>query len=647
MLSLPRTAKSILLLWTATVLVSLVLIVIAGSAAGDGTVLVNLGEDIITQEDRPVTFTPWVSYTGSSPSLSYTWDFGDGTTSTVERPTHTYSMAGNYTVSLGVSDPDGTQDSDSMYVVVLNVRPIADAGANRTIVEGTTVQFDGGNSWDTTSDLPLLTYEWDFGDGSAGTGISQENKVVTHTYSQRGVYIVRLVVRDDDWQESNSAYFESQLITITGAAACNGTVYFSYGITNGSSSGNGTGGNGSSPAAPSDIYWEFGDGSSGEGNEITHTFPGDGVYVVTLILTDNYGSLSIHTILVTVLNAPPVANAGGDKTANEDQTITFQGSGYDHGGGALAYHWDFGDGHSAETATATHAYTAQGTYAATLTVTDDVAATGTDSCQVSISNVAPTAGLTTDATTAEGDIIGFDGSTSTDTSSDLPLLTYLWDFGDGSTEMGIVVSHSYADNGDFTATLTVTDDDGAQDVTTIVMSIVNAPPSATIDGVTCVFDPILPNDNISFSGSGTDPGTGDVLTYQWSFGDGNSTIGTSAIHSYNSSGSYTVTLTVSDDDGGIGVATTTVSVAKPSTVAQQAMEEVEAANATNDFTSPKEKGRILTLFGDLITHLDAGIQDKSISDVNKLIAKAKNKVTNATLRQSLLDQLAHIKLSIS
>ena len=141
MTSRPRTATSILILWAASVLFSLCVIAIAGRAAGDGTLVVDLGEDVIAQEDNPVTLTPMVSYTGSSPSLSYSWDFGDGTTGSTERPVHVYTKSDDYTVTLTVDDNDGVQASDSMTVTVLNVRPIADAGANRTIVEGSILRI--------------------------------------------------------------------------------------------------------------------------------------------------------------------------------------------------------------------------------------------------------------------------------------------------------------------------------------------------------------------------------------------------------------------------------------------------------------------------------------------------------------------------
>jgi PKD repeat protein len=619
---------------------SLLAVSIASLSSAEGTVVVDLGDDLQVQEDAAISFISWVSYTGTK-GLTYEWDFGDGTVSYAQAPTKTYTKADDYTVSLTVTDSDGITDSDSITVSVLNVRPIAKAGSDRTTYEGTTVTFDGSDSWDTASDLPLLTYEWDFGDGTM-TEASYENKIVTHTYADAGVYITRLVVRDDDWQESNYAYMASQMITVSGASTGNGTISFFYDL--GDAPGNSTSDN-SSGSFPYSFYWDFGDGSYATGNSASHTFTEDGLYVVTLILTDAFGAMSVHNIIVTVLNHPPTADAGPDHSVSEDETITFHGHGSDPGGGLLSFEWDFGDGHSATTALAPHAYTKQGTYTATLTVTDADGLTDTDTCSVTVSNVQPVAGLTSNHTTEEGDIIGFYGTTSYDTPSDLPLLTYSWDFGDGGTGTGVEVSHAYGDEGTYTVTLTVTDDDDAVDTITMTLAVDNADPVASIDSVTCSADPILPDDVVSFSGSGTDAGTADTLSYGWSFGDGSTASGTSATHSYTSSGTYTVTLTVTDNDGGTGTATTTVVVETLSEAAEEAQDIVDEA-PTTAFDKPQSQALISEKFDDLLEAIAGEDSNKIDAKIHVLEVQINNKVDDEDLKAQLLEILDNIEDSL-
>ncbi len=633
-----RTGSSFLIMVSAMALAASVLIILSLGASGEGVVLVNLGDDITTQEDFTVDFTPWVSYTGTK-GLAYLWDFDDGTSSSNDNPSHKYTKAGDYEVTLTVTDEDGVSDSDSMVVSVLNVRPIADAGTDRTVVEGTSVTFDASGSWDTPSDLPLLTYEWDFGDGTGSTGASKDNKVVTHEYAENGVYIVRLVVRDDDWTDSNYATFYSQLISVTGTGSGGGTLSFTFG---GNSTSNSSSSNTSFGYS---FYWDFGDGNYAEGSSASHTYDSDGLYIVTLIVTDAFGAMSVHHILVTVLNSPPTATAPSDVSAVEDEEISFVGQGSDPGGGFVTYGWDFGDGTTGAGKVATHAYTKRGTYTVTLTVTDSDGDSDTDTCVATVTNVPPTAGLTSSQNTEEGDVIAFYGSTSTDTPSDLPLLTYAWSFGDGTSGSGVEVSHTYVDEGTFTVTLTVTDDDGATGTATMTVPVQNAAPVPNIDSVTCPADPILPLDNITFSGSATDKGANDVLSYSWSFGDDATATGTSVTHNYTSAGTYTVRLTVTDNDGGVGTVTTTVVVESLGDAAEEGQDTVDEAPSSS-FSKAQDQALISEKFDDLLAAIAEGDANKVDARIHVLEVQIGNKVTDEDLKAQLLELLDNIEDSV-
>ncbi len=138
-------------------------------------------------------------------------------------------------------------------------------------------------------------------------------------------------------------------------------------------------------------------------------------------------------------------------------------------GGNLTYTWDFGDGSTGTGATATHIYTSAGVYTATVTVSD-----GTDSdvaaVTITVNAVLPDACFA--ATPASGEApldVSFDASCSTHPTNDN--LTYSWDFGDGTSGTGLTTSHTYTTNGVYTATLTVTDSNGATDEFTTTVSV--------------------------------------------------------------------------------------------------------------------------------------------------------------------------------
>ncbi len=159
-------------------------------------------------------------------------------------------------------------------------------------------------------------------------------------------------------------------------------------------------------------------------------------------------------------NLPPTASFTFTCT---DLTCDFDGSAsYDSDGTLVSYEWDFGDDTTGSGLTPSHTYTADGNYTVTLTVTDDDAATDDDVQVVSVSsgggNLPPIASFSFTCTDLTCD---FDGSASYD--SDGSIVSYEWDFGDDTTGSGVNPSHTYAADGDYTVTLTVTDDDAATD----------------------------------------------------------------------------------------------------------------------------------------------------------------------------------------
>jgi PKD repeat protein len=145
--------------------------------------------------------TTLIQFDGSGSSdpdgdtLDFAWDFGDGSTASGMMPTHTYPTAGNYDVELVVSDGKGGTDSALTSAAIsapaVNVAPVADPGGPYTGEPGQMITFDGSASADPNGDA--LTYSWDFGDGSGGTGAKP-----MHSYTASGTYEVSLVVSDGE-----------------------------------------------------------------------------------------------------------------------------------------------------------------------------------------------------------------------------------------------------------------------------------------------------------------------------------------------------------------------------------------------------------------------------------------------------------------
>jgi PKD repeat protein len=202
--------------------------------------------------------------------------------------------------------------------------------------------------------------------------------------------------------------------------------------------------------------WTFGDGGTATGVTASHGYAADGIYTVTLTVTDDQGATDsiAQQVSVSAGNQSPSASFTFLCT---DLVCSFDGSGSTDDGTIVSYAWAFGDGGTATGMTANHTYALGGTYNVTLTVTDDAGATGTMTQAVTVTapeNQAPTASFTINCTNLT---CSFDGSGSKD---DGTIVSYAWTFGDGGTATGVTANHTYAAGGTYTVTLTVRDDGG-------------------------------------------------------------------------------------------------------------------------------------------------------------------------------------------
>ena len=254
-----------------------------------------------TPTNLVATFDATASSDADGTVTGYAWDFGDSTTGTGSKPTHTYGSAGSYPVKLTVTDDQGATNSLTKTVTVtappVNQPPTAAFTATPTNLVAT---FDATASSD--ADGTVTGYAWDFGDSTTGTGSKP-----THTYGSAGSYPVKLTVTDD--QGATNSLTKTVTVTAppvnqppTAAFTATPTNLVATFDATASSDADGT---------VTGYAWDFGDSTTGTGSKPTHTYGSAGSYPVKLTVTDDQGATNSITKTVTV-TAPPETPIAAD-----------------------------------------------------------------------------------------------------------------------------------------------------------------------------------------------------------------------------------------------------------------------------------------------------------------------------------------------
>ncbi len=484
------------------------------------------------------------SHDGDGEIVKYEWDFGDGVTAIGVSAQHAYAKPGTYQAKVTVTDNSGTKNNQSsdLVTVVINEKPLADAGPDQKIAIGQAASFDGSGSRD--ADGAIATYAWDFGDGTTAAG-----KSVTHIYRRSGIFTSRLTVADNTGQDQ-AVDFDEAVVTVNSQPVAvagpdmivepGSTVLFdaahSYDADQDTLS----------------FSWQFSD-AKGQTNTIQsrRSFTSAGIYAAFLTVSDrgNTGNNQAQDTVVVRVNSAPIANAGKSFTSCE-KTLAFDGSAsVDPDGDPIDFTWDFGDGSAlAHGSRPLHNYARGGVYPVILTVDDGLGLKNSRS-STSITaaiNEPPIADAGKNETHCSGDVIIFNAGNSKD--PERGLLKYTWDFGDSTFGEGLNPTKIYKNAGVYLVMLTVKDDSGLPcntDIAAKTVEIIESPVAmAGPDQQVCTNTPVF------FDGSASRDFDGVVNSHFWDFGDGATGGGATPSHSYKRAGVYRVVLTITGDQRG-------------------------------------------------------------------------------------------------
>src|SRR5665647_203821 len=309
---------------------------------------------IPTSGDAPLNVSFSDNTTGEP--TAWDWSFGDKTYSTQQNPKHTYSAAGNYTVTLTSSNTAGanTQTKTNYIVVTALQKPVANFwGSPKSGNVSLNVTFT-----DISTGSPT-TWNWSFGDGKYS---AQQNLV--HTYSAAGNYTVALTVSN---AAGAGAMTKPNYINIT---ASQKPVANFWGTPNSGNASLNVTFIDNTTGAPTALNWSFGDGTYSTVKNPSHTYSAAGNYTVKLTASNTAGASTqtkTNYIVVTALQKPVANFWGSPKSGNAPLNVAFTDIST---GTPTAWNWSFGDGTSSKVKSPKHTYSVAGNYTVKLTVSN-------------------------------------------------------------------------------------------------------------------------------------------------------------------------------------------------------------------------------------------------------------------------------------
>ncbi|RLD02805.1 MAG: hypothetical protein DRI32_08310, partial [Chloroflexi bacterium] len=456
--------------------------------------------------------------TGNATIITWEWQFGDGSSTTLRNPKHAYPTSGTYLVNLRVTDENGCYQ-DKTENLIIDQSP--EANFNWDIVNCDTTFFTDFSNNNGTN---IVAWTWGFDDPASGAQNISFLQNPNHKFTGAGNYQVQLTVSNQhlcsDTITQEIAYDAQPMPDFTYDTVCFGDTTHFTDIT------------------PTDFQtiqgweWDFGDNVISHEQNPVHKYLAAGIYQVKLkVLNTNFCTDSI--IKEIEIHALPQVNFAPDSSCFASEISFIDETVYNTIGDSWS--WDFGDSNTSTDQNPNHTYAAAGTYQVSLTVTELVEGTAAG-CSNSYTkahyvNPLPTVDFTFD-TVCLGTLTQF----SSLSSSPVGIESYTWDFNDGSSSTAANPTHIYTTAGVYQVKLIITDLMGCTDSIEKAVNVYEIPVVSFDAPAVCLGDTTIFTDNTLPAGN----------SWNWSFGDGASSTLSNPKHLYNNAGTYSVLLEVED-----------------------------------------------------------------------------------------------------
>jgi gliding motility-associated-like protein len=481
-----------------------------------------------------VQFTDQSINNGVLTITNWSWDFGDGGTSTQQNPTHQYNAPGTYTVTMTVTTEDGCNAIHSEEIIV---SAIPDPSFTYIgVCEGNPIVMT--NTSEIEAPHTITGYEWDILNNGINNYFTEN---ATHTFNGNGTFEVALTATSDGGCSNtvvqNITVWADPTASFSHVPACEGDPF----QFNDQSTGNGGNIN--------TWQWNFGDGNTSNQQNPSHSYASFGTYTVTLTVTTQDGCSDEISQEISLL-PNPIADFSITNACYQS-ALSFT----DLSENATQWEWNFGDGTgTSSNQNPTYTYQSPGTYTVTLTV---YSANGcVDSHQLqAVAYPDPTPGFTSPSVCLGNE------STFNNTTQIAPpdfITEYNWSFGDGGTSSEENPAHEYTSQGVYTVTLTVTSNEGCSSSITQQVSVYPLPNVNFSSTSVCMGEITSLTNNSSISNTFTQ---NSITNFTWHLGDGTVFNNQENIeYIYGEDGTFDVTLIATSNHGCIDSITLPVTV---------------------------------------------------------------------------------------
>ena len=456
----------------------------------------------------------------ASATAQYIWNFGDGGTANTSAPSHTYTTANTFQVSMIVIDSSSCNIADTAYATVVTI----DSSANADFVFSRV--FYGCDSvyieaWSTY--IGEEAELWDFGDGTQST-----NDSVSHVYTTAGTYTIMHIITDVDVTcrelDTTRIVISLQPLSISvDIPDLGGCLPFTANFT------------GNSGLLTTDFFWNFGDSNTATGDSVSHNYNSTGVFNVTVVATDTNACVGADsafaqiTVIDDSVHADFQLNVLNDCDSNLVISLVNQST------NAQEYFWNFGDSTFSTQPDVNHSYNLPNTYIVTLIVTDTSRCHPYDTISQSVTMLPNSFVDFTVANVCLGTTVQFNNLSN-------PNAQFIWNFDDGNSSNQYSPAHDYTTAGNYLVRLIIVDsttcdvsDSVTHDVSVYEQPIANF----TTEGDTFKFGkPVVFTNTSSF-----------YTHLFWDFGDGTNAIDEETpTHIYESIYNRIVCLIASNDE---------------------------------------------------------------------------------------------------